>query len=524
MAPLAFVWLACSGDQNEARPATTGAEVLRLGDCNAPFADPSKVLDFHIRMKSVHWNTLLADRVRNLDDYDRVACEDAFKEFAAEFRCGTEEPWIKIAVRKKRGEERSALPGGAKEVPGKPPLKLDFNEDFMGFQPEARGQAWPRSMGELGYRKLTLNNGQSNALRETAMRLPVLLQEHVTLRMLHTEVPSAPATAYATVTLHLDDAPPQHNGIYILIEDIDKPAIRRRWGETAGRLLKQSKSACAPEVVYEDVIEGMPNQAIAAFAAWRSQDPGAFPGTWYQETEKGFEVEDTLRQEAVREVLLNGDDTLFYASLVSGEGNNWMAFEPIAGKRRYMPWDVDLSFGQQQDFCRPTPFHCAPTFPILPFCTGAELHPENPNRSVSKSVVGLRTACNDQVQKRYLEVMCQLTQGSLSAENMLKVWDQTWNTVRPLIPLEKHLWQGADLTTGQEDKSVGGEYVRLREWLPRRIQSVQQQITQRGVPCSPGCQNGAREACTHLQCAGERRCENNAWTPCSPAATCAQRP
>ena len=61
-----------------------------------------------------------------------------------------------MAVRKKRGEERGV------EAPQKPPLKIDFNEDLHGQQPEAQGPSWPASLGELGFRKLTLNNGQGN--------------------------------------------------------------------------------------------------------------------------------------------------------------------------------------------------------------------------------------------------------------------------------------------------------------------------------------------------------------------------
>ena len=37
--------------------------------------------------------------------------------------------------------------------------------------------------------------------------LPILLTEHVALRLLKREVPASPGTAYAKVTLHLEDSP-----------------------------------------------------------------------------------------------------------------------------------------------------------------------------------------------------------------------------------------------------------------------------------------------------------------------------
>src|SRR5688572_9275889 len=116
-----------------------GALVVGLGsaraDCRDPFGKPNELLDFHIKIKRA--------------DCDRGACEAKYPEFQAEFRCGSADPWLQIALRKKRGEERGV------EAPLKPPMKIDFNEDFMGMVPAAKGQRWPANFGELGYRKIT---------------------------------------------------------------------------------------------------------------------------------------------------------------------------------------------------------------------------------------------------------------------------------------------------------------------------------------------------------------------------------
>ena len=470
------------------------AVVPARADCNDPFGKPDELLDFHIRMKRADWNRLLASRVPSTDG-NRAACDATYPELPAEFRCGDDPRWLKIAVRKKRGEERGI------EAPLKPPMKIDFNEDFMGMVPEAMGQGWPTSWGKLGYRKITLNNGQGNKFPGRTLMLPNLLSEHVALRLLRREVPSSPGTAYARVTLYFEDKPEgEYHGAYLLIEDIDKSALRRRWGRDEGRLIKASKAGCPNETQFDD---GPPNAAASAFDAMIGKSPGAFAGRWYDEVAKGVDLETTLRQEAIREILVNGDDTLFFAG---GNGNNWFAFDPRQGVRQYMPWDVDLTFGQQQQNCEPNPLHCPFSFPILTWC------------GRNRSRLGVATACNPEIQKRYLQVMCQLTNGSLSASEILAVWDAADKTVRESVGQERDLiWRNVgDPLSTSSFKSYGAEYARMREWIPQRIRSVQQQINARGVTCTPGCPAGATESCSYLGCPGERRCDNNLWTPCRP--------
>jgi uncharacterized protein (TIGR03382 family) len=159
---------------------------------------------------------------------------------------------------------------------------------------------------------------------------------------------------------------------------------------------------------------------------------------------------------------------------------------------------------------------CAPDEPLFRWCAD------------TLSEIGKRTVCvkpnePQEIRQRYLQIMCQLTKGTLSADNIVKLWDEVHGSLEKIVPMEKDLvWQGKDPTTKDIPKSFGAEYVRLREWIPRRIKSVQEQITKLGVACAPGCDNGAKESCTYLGCAGERRCTDNAWTACAPVATCAQ--
>ena len=61
------------------------------------------------------------------------------------------------------------------------------------------------------------------------------MAEHVAMRLLKREVPATPGTAYAKITIHTEDKPDgEYHGVYILLEDIDKAALRRRFGNDDG--------------------------------------------------------------------------------------------------------------------------------------------------------------------------------------------------------------------------------------------------------------------------------------------------
>jgi MYXO-CTERM domain-containing protein len=493
-------------------------------DCNNPFADPSKVLDFHFRISKVDWQAILEEDASKANPDGEVfappQCLYKYKQHRAEFRCGDSGPWLKISLRKKRGQERG------NEAPQKPPLKVDFNQDFMGAVPEAQGQSWPASFGELGYRKLTLANGQGNKppSRMDNLMLPILMTEHVTLRLLKREVPATPSSAYAKVYLHLDGDPQgQYRGLYMIAEDIDRAAIKRYFGNNDGRLIKSTKDNCNNEIEYDD---GPPNEAAAAWNALLAKNPTDYPapGQWLAEVEKGVDLDTLLRQEAIREILVNGDDTILTAANRQNEGLNYFTFDPKKGLRQFIPWDVDLTFGQQHGNCAPPPdgmaspgsarLMCSPEEPLFRWCPD------------TLSEIGKRTICvkpeePQEVRQRYLQIMCQLTKGSLKADSVVKLWDEVYATISPIVPLEKDLvWQGMD-PLGAVSKSLGSEYRRLRDWIPARIRSVQEQITKLGVPCAPGCEEGAKESCRYLGCPAERRCSGNQWTACQPVATCA---
>jgi MYXO-CTERM domain-containing protein len=318
------------------------------------------------------------------------------------------------------------------------------------------------------------------------------MAEHVAMRLLKKELATAPGTAYAKVTIHTEDKPDgEYHGVYILLEDIDKSALRRRFGPDDGRLVKNSKDACAASVEFDD---GPPNAAKAAWDAWYPSAPGSLAAA-----DKAFDLEGFLRQEAIREILVNGDDTAATSVSTGGMGLNWYYYDPRAGVRQFIPWDTDLTFGQQNENCAPNSLKCPPTERVGRWCG-------NPSN------LGRVTVCHNAIRPRYLEIMCQLTNGSMAADEILKVWEEAYQTVKDVVPLEKDIaWGGRDPSDPSINKSFGAEYIRLKSWIPARIRSVQQQIS-----CAAGCPAGKVESCKYLGCEGQRRCENNKWTTCQP--------
>lgn len=437
-------------------------------DCDDPFGDPEDVLDFHLQLRRADWEALLASKVTNPDGQplDSPACEESFPKFPARFRCGRERRWRDITVRKKKGEERGV------EAFEKPPIKLDFaaGEDATG---------WPDALGARGYRKLTLNNGQSNKYRDTTAVLPVLHSEHVALRLLREAVPLTPRSAYATLTVHFDDARRgEYHGLYIVIEDIDRAALRRRRFSGAGRLEKASTYNCSPEVEFDD---GGSNAAEAAFDAFLSAPASS---AQLARAKQALALDETLRQEAAREILVNGSDTLFNSANPTELGNNWYAYDPPDGVRHYIPWDLDLAFGQQAGACQPTPLQCPATVPLLAYCTG------DPPYGKTASRVGQALVCQPAIQRRYLEIMCALTDGPFSAEHVLDVWHETYDTLADIVPWERErAWRGIDPLSDPPNATIietfGSEYARLAGWIPERIAFVRAEIARRGIRCPP---------------------------------------
>lgn len=254
-------------------------------DCTNPFGHPDEILDLHVRTDEATWQLVEEGSVGSCDQ--RIYHE-------VEFRCGEEEPWLAIGARHK------VASGG---MLGKPHLKFDFNR----FVP---GQGWPATYGTRDLKKINLLNGGGDATIGDSPR--ALLSEFVGLRVLASEVLHSPAVAYARVWLHLGDEPATNLGLYIVVEQVDRPFLRRRFGTDEGRLFKLSGQPC-DGVRFDD---GVGQELDVAH-------------------------EELYRQVAIRDIL--GDqDTMW------DKDRNYYRFEASmdGGVDATIPWDFDDAFSR----------------------------------------------------------------------------------------------------------------------------------------------------------------------------------
>ena len=428
------------------------------------FADPDDVLGFHIRFTRADWDAI---RDSNLVGQ---GCDAQYPYFTVEFRCG-DEPWISIGARRKRGDQRG------KDTDEKPPLKLDFNRVVV-------GQRWPAAHGNLGLRRLSMNNGQED---NPGGILSALLTEHFAWRLMAAEVPRSSRVAYARLNVHFPNEDHEYHGIYIVIEDIDRTAIRRRFGVDEGRLLKTTTGSCRDQVVFDD---DAPNPSAQAFDEWLALDPSDFTGTWIDRTDSALDLEELIRAEALRDVLANGADTV-----LGGNFSNYLSFDSVdaaRSRRHYLPWDLDDAF-------RPVPQSVPATTQLESNC----------------SSVGNQTRCDDEVGQRYLEVACQLTNGTLHQDKLLAELAALDALVRPIVADEIALvWGADDPLDADENGTYASEYNRMQTWIPERIASVRGQIEAAGVSCPKGCTDGESEPCFFADCPGVRSCAAARWTMC----------
>lgn len=439
-----------------------GPEAARA-DCERPFEPGGAPVDLQLRMSRAVWDEL---RFAALEG---EGCAAQYPYHEVEFRCGEEEPWIAIAARHKRGDQRGL------DTDQKPPLKLDFNRIVM-------GQRWPAALGARGFRRLSLNNGQPDNPGAT---LSALLTEHVAWQVMHAEVPGASRSAHARLTIHFtDDGASEYHGLYILIEDIDRTAVAWRFGADQGALYKTTTGSCRDEVVFDD---GPPNAAADRFAAWSALDPADFAGTWAARTDEAIDLEELLRQEALRDLLANGADTVLGQNY-----SNYFALDVRAGRRHYLPWDLDDAF-------RPYPQSVEPDAPLEASC----------------SPIGQLTRCTPELKQRYLEIACQLANGSLAPDRLTAAFVQLDQAVRPMVMEEDALvWPDDDPLDPVVEGTYAWQLERLASWIPDRIGFARGAITAAGFECPDGCEDGASEPCSYLRCPGERRCEAGRWTTC----------
>jgi CotH kinase protein len=437
-------------------------------DCDDPFADPNELVDLQLQLSTASWQALQESApVSDAPNGAAPGCEDQYPYFEAQFRCGDAEPWLTIGVRRKRDRTETRF---------KLPLKLDFNRSVT-------GQRWPAAKGALGFRRLTLNSGQPDegANGDGGNGAPprgvqsALLTEHLAWRLMRQALPEASGSAYARLALHFSDTgETRYQGLYILLEDIDRTTVRARYGVDEGALYKTTDANCPAEAVFEDP---EPNSAREAFDTWLGLDPRDFVGSWYARTDQAIDLNGLLRQEALRELLLNTEDTIL------GRMNNFYALDLNGRRRLYLPWDLD-------DMFRPEPQARPADTPFVASCVGN-------GGTCAELPVGVNIRDNAEVRPVYLEQMCELSNTIASEAKLLEQLDAIDALIRPELAKEVPLlWQAAGLDPLDERTrgTYAAEVLRMRDFLPQRLRAVRALIEAEGVDCPEAAAAGAESA------------------------------
>ncbi|MBN1444398.1 MAG: CotH kinase family protein [Planctomycetes bacterium] len=254
--------------------------------CRGPF-DTSSVADYRLTMSSANWAQLTADSTNSVYYQAELACNDHVP--------------MNVAVRRKRS-------GGTEKVG----IKIDLNryDDGQSF---------------FGLNKLSLENGISEGDSESSVE--ALATEYLAWRLMVLSGAKASRTAF--VRLHVNGAP---LGIYVSVEQVDKPFLKTRLGNDEGWLYKKSGGDDGYRT-NEDVAN--PFEADLCFWANGAHSCAIPPAEELAVSlPQHLDIEQMLRMGAVNVLMSNTDGPLV-------KDNNYYFYDYEGGARVYLPWDLD---------------------------------------------------------------------------------------------------------------------------------------------------------------------------------------
>lgn len=210
---------------------------------------------------------------------------------------------------------------------GKRPFKLDFDR-------------YDKSQIFHGFTTLNFING---------FRDPSLLRDKLAYDLYRKANVPAPRAAFATAELSLDGKPKEPLGFFVVVEQVNRPFLEDRFGNSDGLLIKF-------EIIRDLEYRGDDWQQYAHDCELKSNDPSdtvlftKFVKFLTQSSDEEFarKIENKLNVDrflawlAVNTLLTDLDS---YA----GFGHNWYLYYNTDSKRfEFIPWDVNESFGNLQ--------------------------------------------------------------------------------------------------------------------------------------------------------------------------------
>ena len=209
---------------------------------------------------------------------------------------------------------------------GKYPFKIDFNE-------------YRESASFRGLTKVNLNNNATD---------PSMMREALSYELFREAGIACSRVGFARLTLTVPgQLDRESKGLYTIVEQVDKRFLKGRFGGAKGLLLKPStfgvfrylgedwaeyETAFVPKTESTEAQQ----QRVMEFARLLHKgDDAAFEAA----LEEYLDVDQFLRFLAINVLLSNLD------SFLGGAQNHYIYLEPQSNQFRFLPWDMDISFG-----------------------------------------------------------------------------------------------------------------------------------------------------------------------------------
>lgn len=203
-------------------------------------------------------------------------------------------------------------------------FKIDFNEyqDDLNFQ---------------GLTKVNLHNCASD---------PSMLREAISYQLFREVGVSCPLTGWASVATDIAGEI-EEQGLYLVVEQVDKKFLKRAFGEANGLLVKPSAFTAFPylgeswdayESFYNPKTQSSPEQQQRIIEFARLVHRGD-QEEFNSQIEEYLDLDNFLSFLAVNAILSNLD------SFLGGSQNYYAYLSPETNKILFIPWDLDHSFG-----------------------------------------------------------------------------------------------------------------------------------------------------------------------------------
>jgi spore coat protein H len=292
----------------------------------------------------------------------------------------------------------------------------------------------------------------------------------------------APRTCF--IKLHLT-VPGQHErkylGLYTAAEALESPFLKDHFGSASGLLLKPNlglsgfppgrdwpslRDSLGPKT--DGTVEQR-QQVVDLFRLLNRRDPAVFT----EQLPKLIDLDGYLRFLVVNVVLVNQDSYL-------GMGKNYYIYlDPVVNRLKWLPWDLDLSFGGF--------FFCGRPEERI------DLHINQPS-SIFDPLIRQVLAV-PAFRERYHELMKEFLRDDFNQAKMFARIDELSGIIRPAVMAEK------SMSEGEFERSIDGRVTAtgatasrknqrwmliepgLKLFVEKRIESVEAQLagTRQGV-------------------------------------------